>query len=145
MQYQVVNPATGQVEQEYPTATDAEIAGILDRADRGYQAWRRTAMTERADILRRVAQLYQDRAAELGAIITREMGKTTAEALGELEFTVGIYRYYADNAADLLKDEPLHSNTPGTAWVRKSRSGRCWASCRGTTPTTRWPGSPLPT
>jgi succinate-semialdehyde dehydrogenase/glutarate-semialdehyde dehydrogenase len=39
-------------------------------------------MTERAEILRRVAQLYRDRSAELGAIITREMGKTTAEAQG---------------------------------------------------------------
>src|SRR5580693_4981828 len=123
MKYQVVNPSTGQVEQEYPTATDAEIGEILDRAGRGYPAWRRTPMTERADILRRVAQLYQDRSAELAAIITSEMGKTTAEALGELEFTVGIYRYYADHGPDLLKDEPLPSNTPGTAWVRKSPIG----------------------
>src|SRR5580658_7861541 len=123
MSYQVVNPATGQVEQVYPTATDAEISEILDRAGHGYTTWRRTPMTERADILRRVAELYQDRSAELGAIITREMGKTTAEALGELEFTVGIYRYYADHGPDLLKDEPLPSNTPGTAWVRKSPIG----------------------
>jgi succinate-semialdehyde dehydrogenase / glutarate-semialdehyde dehydrogenase len=123
MTYQVVNPSTGQVEKEYPTATDAEISEILDRAGRGYPAWRRTSMTERSEILHRVAQIYQDRSAELGAIITREMGKTTAEAQGELEFTVGIYRYYADHGPDLLKDEPLHSNTPGTAWVRKSPIG----------------------
>ena len=123
MKYQVVNPSTGQVEHEYPTATDAEIGEILDRAGRGYPAWRRTAMAERADILRRAAQLYADRSAELAAIITREMGKTTAEAQGELEFTVGIYRYYADHGPDLLKDEPLQSNTPGTAWVRKSPIG----------------------
>ena len=123
MRYQVVNPATGQVEREYPTATDAEIGAVLDRAGRAYPSWRRTPRAERADILRRVAQLYEDRAAELGAIITREMGKTTAEAAGELEFTVGIYRYYADNAADLLKDAPLQSNTPGSAWVRKSPIG----------------------
>ena len=36
MKYQVVNPATGQVEKEYPTASDAEIGDILDRAGRGY-------------------------------------------------------------------------------------------------------------
>src|SRR6202020_2357315 len=123
MKYQVLNPSTGQVEQEYPTATDAQIGEILDRAGRGYPAWRRTAMNDRTDILRRVAQLYADRSAELGAIITREMGKTTAEAEGELEFTVGIYRYYADHGPDLLKDELLQSNTPGTAWVRKSPIG----------------------
>jgi succinate-semialdehyde dehydrogenase/glutarate-semialdehyde dehydrogenase len=123
MKYQVVNPSTGQVEHQYPTATVAEIGEVLARAGRGYPAWRRTTMTERADILHRVAQLYEDRIAELGAIITREMGKTTADASGELEFTVGIYRYYADHGAELLKDEPLHSNTPGTAWVRKSPIG----------------------
>jgi succinate-semialdehyde dehydrogenase/glutarate-semialdehyde dehydrogenase len=123
MTYQVVNPATGQLEREYPTATDAEISDILGRAERGYASWRRSPKAERTDILRRVAQLYADRADELAAIITREMGKTTAEAQGELEFTVGIYRYYADHGPELLKDEPLASNTPGTAWVRKSSIG----------------------
>jgi succinate-semialdehyde dehydrogenase/glutarate-semialdehyde dehydrogenase len=76
MQYQVVNPATGQVEREYPT--DAEIGAVLDRAGRTYPSWRRTPMAERAAILRRVSELYADRAAELGAIITREMGKTAS-------------------------------------------------------------------
>jgi succinate-semialdehyde dehydrogenase / glutarate-semialdehyde dehydrogenase len=123
MMYQVVNPATGEVEKEYPTATDAEIADVLDRAGRAYPSWRRTPMTERAEVLLRVAQLYKERSADLAAIITREMGKTTAEAVGELKFTVAIYRYYANNGADLLKDEPLKSNTPGTAWVRKSPVG----------------------
>src|ERR1700684_739843 len=123
MMYQVVNPSTGQVEKEYPTATDAEISDVLDRAAHASTAWRRTPITERAEILRKVAQIYKERSDELGAIITREMGKTTAEAQGELAFTVGIYRYYADNGADLLKDEPLRSNTPGTAWVRKSPVG----------------------
>jgi succinate-semialdehyde dehydrogenase / glutarate-semialdehyde dehydrogenase len=123
MKYQVVNPATGQLESEYPTATDAEISAVLERAQRGAAAWRRTPLAQRSGILRQVAQLYADRADELAAIITREMGKTTAEAQGELEFTVGIYRYYADRGPDLLKDEPLASNTPGTAWVRKSPIG----------------------
>jgi len=36
MQYQVVNPATGQVEREYPAATDAEIGAVLDRVARAY-------------------------------------------------------------------------------------------------------------
>jgi len=123
MMYQVVNPATGQLEREYPTATDAEISAVLERAQSGYATWKRTPKAERAGILRQVAQLYADRADELAAIITREMGKTTAEALGELEFTVGIYRYYADHGPELLKDEPLASNTPGSAWVRKSPIG----------------------
>jgi succinate-semialdehyde dehydrogenase / glutarate-semialdehyde dehydrogenase len=123
MMYQVVNPATGKVESEYPTATDAEVSEVLARAARGYTSWRRTSMQERAEILRRVSQLYGDRADELAALITREMGKVTKAALGELRFAAAIYQYYADNGAALLKDEPLASNLPGTAWVRKSPIG----------------------
>ena len=80
-------------------------------------------MEERAEILRRVSQQYRDRAGELAAIITREMGKITKAARGELRFAAAIYQYYADNGAALLKDEPLASNLPGTAWVRKNPIG----------------------
>ncbi len=119
MTYQVVNPATGKVESEYPTASGAEVSDVLARAARGYTSWRRTSMEERAGLLRRVWKLYLDRADELAAIITREMGKVTKAALGELRFAAAIYQYYADNGAALLKDEPLASNLPGTALVRK--------------------------
>ena len=123
MAYQVVNPATGKLESEYPTATDAEINDVVARADAGYKSWRRTSLDERAAILRQVAQLYRDRADELAAIITREMGKTTVAALGEIKFASNIYKYYADNGSDLLKDQPLDTRLPGSAWVRKTPVG----------------------
>jgi len=123
MKYQVVNPATGELEAEYPVATGAEITDVLGRAHEGYRSWRNSSWEDRAQVLHRVATIYEERINELGAIITMEMGKTTAEAVGELEFAVGIYQYYADNGPDLLKDEPISSNTPGKAWVRKSPVG----------------------
>src|SRR6201996_61394 len=121
--YQVVNPATGKLEKEYPTATDAEISDILTRADAGYKSWRRTSLDERAAILRQVSQLYRDRADELAELITREMGKITKAAVGEIKFASNIYKYYADNGAELLKDQPLDTRLPGSAWVRKSPVG----------------------
>jgi succinate-semialdehyde dehydrogenase/glutarate-semialdehyde dehydrogenase len=123
MKYQVVNPATGKTESEYPTATDAEISDVLEQAARGYASWKQTPMADRTETLLRVAKLYSDRMDELAAIITREMGKPTNQAKGELMFTGAIYKYYAENGPELLKDQPLHSNTPGTAWVRKSPIG----------------------
>jgi succinate-semialdehyde dehydrogenase/glutarate-semialdehyde dehydrogenase len=74
-------------------------------------------------VLLHVAQLYEDRATELASLITREMGKTTAEALGEIEFTASIYRYYADEGPELLADKPLPSTSPGHAWVRTAPIG----------------------
>ena len=121
--YKVVNPATGTTESEFPTATDEQIAAVITRADGAYKSWKTTSRQERTDLLLRVAQLYLDRADELAALITREMGKTTAEALGEVEFVADIYRYYAIQGPELLKDEPLTSSSGGTAWVRKAPIG----------------------
>jgi succinate-semialdehyde dehydrogenase / glutarate-semialdehyde dehydrogenase len=123
MKYQVTNPATGKIESEYPTTTDAEISDVLARAASGYTSWKVTDMAHRSQIVAQVGQLHAQRADELAAIITREMGKPTRQARGEVMFTASIYKYYADNAAELLKDQPLHSNTPGTAVVRKTSIG----------------------
>ncbi len=121
--YQVLNPATGVVEREYESATDAEIASVLERTAAAAVAWAQVPVAERAAIIHRVADLHDERKVELAALITREMGKITADAVGEVEFVVDIYRYYADNGPALLADQPLDASTGGTAWVRKAPIG----------------------
>jgi succinate-semialdehyde dehydrogenase / glutarate-semialdehyde dehydrogenase len=121
--YKVVNPATGQLEREFPTATDAELDGVVERADHAYRTWKTTSYGERSRILLDVAQLYRDRAGDLASLITREMGKPTRQALGEVGFVAAIYTYYAEQGPRLLADTPLDSTTPGTAWVRKAPIG----------------------
>jgi len=121
--YKVLNPATGVVEREYDSATDTEIASVLERTDAAFASWGRLAPKERAAIIHRVADLHDERKVELAALITREMGKITGDAIGEVEFVVDIYRYYADNGPDLLADQPLDASTGGNAWVRKAPVG----------------------
>ena len=84
--YKIVNPATGQLEREFPTATDEELADAVRRTDQAYQLWKTTPFTERTKVLRSVAELYRVRADELALLITREMGKPTSQALDEIEF-----------------------------------------------------------
>jgi len=61
---------------------------------------------------------------ELAEIIVREMGKPIEQATGEVEFAAAIYQYYADNAADLLKDEPIDLlEGDGSAFIRRSSVG----------------------
>ena len=122
VEYKVVNPATGEVESEFPSATDAEIESAIARVDGASRSWRATPIEERAAVIHRLADLYDARSAELAAIITREMGKATAEAVGEVEFSASIYRYYADNAASLLADEAIPSDS-GQAVIRKAPIG----------------------
>ncbi len=121
--YKVVNPATGATESEFATATDQEVSSVVERAHSAFGPWSRTPVDERAAVLHRVADLYAERIDALAALITREMGKTTAEAAGEIEFVVDIYRYYADQGPTLLADEELPSNSEGTALVRKAAIG----------------------
>jgi len=123
VQYSVTNPATGEVEKTYPTTTDDEIADVLNRSAAASTSWRNTPIAERREIVLRVAKAYDERARELGAIITREMGKTTAEADGELGSCVDIYTYYAEHAEELLADQPLPSETGGNAVIRRSPVG----------------------
>jgi succinate-semialdehyde dehydrogenase/glutarate-semialdehyde dehydrogenase len=105
--YQVTDPATGEVAESFPFATDAEVAAALAAATEAFTAWRSRPVAERAAIVKRIAELFTERAADLAALITKEMGKRPAQAVGEAEFCTDIFNYYADNAAEFLADKPL--------------------------------------
>jgi succinate-semialdehyde dehydrogenase/glutarate-semialdehyde dehydrogenase len=105
--YQVTDPATGQVTKTFPFATDAEVDAAVAAATAAYAQWRKRPVQERAAIVKRVGELFGERAAELGAIITTEMGKRPSQASGEAEFCKDIFGYYADNGPTLLADKPL--------------------------------------
>jgi succinate-semialdehyde dehydrogenase/glutarate-semialdehyde dehydrogenase len=123
-EYAVVNPATGVPGRTYPTATGAEIADVLARAHAAFGRWRTTSLAHRAGVLRAAADLFEERAEELAAIITREMGKLTREALGELALVCSIHRYYADNAEQLLGDTEIdRPSIGGRAVIRKQPIG----------------------
>jgi succinate-semialdehyde dehydrogenase / glutarate-semialdehyde dehydrogenase len=122
-EFKVVNPATNQTEREFAAATDAEVEQVLARSARAYQSWRTTAKDERTKMLRRVAELYKERIDDLAGLITREMGKPTREAKGEILLVVSIYRYYAEQGPAFLEDTPLSPRAGGTALVRKEPVG----------------------
>jgi succinate-semialdehyde dehydrogenase/glutarate-semialdehyde dehydrogenase len=121
--YKIVNPATNQVEKEYPNTTDAEIQDVLGRSDAAYRSWRTTPIAERSAILLRVSELYTERADELAALITREMGKRLIEAKGETMIATAIYKYYSEEGPSFLEDQPLNARSGANAWVRKEAVG----------------------
>jgi len=123
--YAVVDPATGEVVKEYPTATDEQIEQALASATRAHREWsKKSTLAERAALIRRVAELHNERKAELAKIIQREMGKALDQAEGEVEFSAAIYEYYADNAEKFLADEPITLlDGEGSALIRRSSVG----------------------
>lgn len=123
--YAVVNPATGETVKTFPTITDAELEAAIAAADEAHRTWSKsTTVEERAALIRRVGELHVERRQELAEIIVREMGKPIESALAEADFAGDIYAYYADNAAEFLKDEPIDLLAgEGSAVVRRSSLG----------------------
>ena len=123
--YAVVDPATGEVVKEYPTATDAQVADAITAASKAYSEWSKSStVADRAALIRRVAELHNERKDDLAAIIQREMGKPLDQSVGEVEFSAAIYEYYADNAEKFLADEPIDLlEGDGSALIRRSAVG----------------------
>lgn len=86
----VVNPATGEKIAEV-LMVDAETAG---RAIDDARIWDAPA-AERAAVLRRAADLYEENHARIFGILGREAGKTLGDAVAELREAVDFLRYYA--------------------------------------------------
>ncbi|GAA1507092.1 NAD-dependent succinate-semialdehyde dehydrogenase [Nocardioides humi] len=124
-EYAVRNPATGELVETFPTATDAEVAAAVDAAASAYASWGRTStVADRAALLRRVAELHRERSAELSAAMVEEMGKPLEDAEGEVDFSAAIYEFYADNAERFLADEPIElGDGEGTAVIRRAPVG----------------------
>ncbi|MCV7214944.1 NAD-dependent succinate-semialdehyde dehydrogenase [Mycobacterium crocinum] len=123
--YAVVDPKSGEVVREYPTATDEQIEQALASATKTYREWSKTStVAQRADLIRRVAALHTERRDKLAEIIHREMGKPLDQALGEVDFSAAIYEYYADNAEKFLADEPIELlDGEGSAVIKRGPVG----------------------
>ncbi|MHB8586294.1 MAG: aldehyde dehydrogenase family protein [Thermoplasmatota archaeon] len=76
-----VNPATGQVVAEIPTATMDDVRGALEAARTAQPLWAARPVGERMAILARLQQLVLRDRTQLAALVTSEMGKPTPEAL----------------------------------------------------------------
>jgi RHH-type proline utilization regulon transcriptional repressor/proline dehydrogenase/delta 1-pyrroline-5-carboxylate dehydrogenase len=72
-----------------------ELDRALARAFRAASSWDRTPAGHRAAALERAADLFEDRMAELMALIIREGGRTIPAALAEVREAVDYLRYYA--------------------------------------------------
>ena len=120
--YQVNNPATGEVEATYPAASEQDIQNAIEQADSAYQHWRQVSFDERSALLHKVADLYLERQDTLARIVATEMGKPVAQAKGEIGLVAEIYRYYADNAEQLLAPSIIEVDR-GRASVEKHPVG----------------------
>ncbi len=89
------------------TSELAEFAVMV--AVNGQESWQARFASERANILRNIANLYEENYAELMALCQREAGKTVQDSIDEIREAVDFCRFYADEAERL--DGEIHEYT----------------------------------
>lgn len=66
-------------------------------AKRAFPAWSAVPWRERVRLIRAIAEKISDNIFELSALMVMEVGKNRLEAMGEVEETADLLRYYADD------------------------------------------------
>src|SRR5262245_42804950 len=102
-----VNPATGETLKIYETLDARQIGARLDRAVKAFAEWKRTPIEARARHMVRAAGILEQKAQELGRLMTLEMGKPIGAAEDEARKCARGCRFYAEHAAGFLADESI--------------------------------------
>ncbi len=105
-----INPATGEQLKEFSVFDDAEIEKRLSRAEQAFKRYRRTTLTERAELLHAVSELLFQETQTFAEIITLEMGKLFRDSVAEIEKCARGCRFYAENGARFLEEEPAQTD-----------------------------------
>jgi 1-pyrroline-5-carboxylate dehydrogenase len=80
----------------FPRGTRQDVRDAIAAAREAYPAWRDTPWRERLAIVRRAAELISERQFDYAALMALEVGKNRLEALGDVEETADLLRYYSD-------------------------------------------------
>ncbi|NNE59149.1 MAG: NAD-dependent succinate-semialdehyde dehydrogenase [Hellea sp.] len=110
MAIQSQNPATGEILKSFEPHSDKQVDAIIAKSERAYSELRLWSFERRAEAMRRAADILRSEAETLGAIITREMGKTLKSAIAEVKKCAIGAEYYADMAAQHLANEIVETN-----------------------------------
>jgi 1-pyrroline-5-carboxylate dehydrogenase len=105
---------------QFAKGTVADVDRAVAAARAAQPAWAATPWRDRLAIMRRAAELISDRLMDNSAVMAYEVGKNRIEALGEVEESADLIRYYAQTMEDNagydhpmgnLGDETVHTRS----------------------------------
>ncbi len=95
----VCTPITGEIVAEVATASAAEAEAALARAEAAFRAWRMVPAPKRGELVRLFGEELRAAKADLGRLVSLEVGKIASEGAGEVQemidicdFAVGLSR-----------------------------------------------------
>jgi len=110
MAIETKNPATGEVVKTFEPHTPDEVKQKIELAEKAFRSWKNTSFEERAVYMHRQADILENEADKYGRIISLEMGKPLKDSIAEVKKCAKVCRYYAENAADFLKDDEIKTS-----------------------------------
>ncbi len=111
--FESVNPYTGRAWATVPEAGDEDVDRAVKAARTAFDEgpWGKMTGTERARLMRRLAELLADNAQEIAAVESTDNGKLLREMDGQLKALPEWYYYFA-GAADKVQGETIPSDKP---------------------------------
>ncbi|MFO0980510.1 MAG: aldehyde dehydrogenase family protein [Planctomycetota bacterium] len=107
------NPATGGILGQVKLAVAADYERVMAETAQAFDAWRSWPAPRRGEVVRQLAQAFREHKEDLATLISLEMGKIYAEALGEVQemidiadFAVGLSRQLCGNT--MHSERPMH-------------------------------------
>ncbi len=96
--FAVSNPARGDVIAQVADLSRADLARAIDGAEAAQKKWAAQTAKERCNILRSWYNLMMEHQSDLAMILTAEMGKPLAEAMGEIAYGASFVEFFAEEA-----------------------------------------------
>ncbi|MGE2833767.1 NAD-dependent succinate-semialdehyde dehydrogenase [Mycobacterium sp. SMC-4] len=125
--FNVLDPSDDEVLTAVADATADDAVAALDAACAVQAEWAATPARKRGEILRSVFEAITERADDIAALMTLEMGKVLAESKGEVTYGAEFFRWFAEEA---VRIEGRYTHSPagtGRILVTKQAVGPCYA------------------
>jgi len=123
--FESINPYTGRVWATVPEADEEDVDAAVRAARQAFDEgpWGKMTGTERARLIRRLAELIAENAEELAVVESTDNGKLLKEMSGQLGALPDWYYYFA-GAADKVQGATIPSDKPNFfVYTRKEPVG----------------------
>lgn len=119
----VINPFTEDVVARFPMLAAAEVDGVVSRARKAFEAWRRVPLAERKALCLNFIEAFRAMGDEVATQITQQMGKPLSQAQGEVRTMIARAEHIIAIADAALADEYLPEDGNLVKFIRHEPLG----------------------
>jgi hypothetical protein len=119
MNFEAINPATGDLISTHEPHTAAHAMDAVGRAHAVHTEWRSKSVQDRTAPLLVLARMLRARADEFGRLMTLEMGKPLSQGIAEANKCASVCEYYAEYGPAALSPVTAHTDASKSYWTHQ--------------------------